>query len=105
MHGAELQLEVEDGCGVGGEGEGLFRGGEAGLGDGDGVVAERDGGEREGAVGGGEGGLGEGGVGGAEFDVGVGDGTVLGVVNDSVELAEDSGVGRGGAQEKRQETK
>ena len=51
LDGAELQLEVEDGRGVGGEGEGLLEGGEAGVGDGEDVVAEGDGGEGEGAVG------------------------------------------------------
>ncbi len=105
LHGAELQLEVEVWCGVGGQGEGLFCCREAGLRDGDDVVAEGDGGEREGAVGDGECGLGEGGVGRAEFDVGAGDGAVLRVVNDSVDLAEDGGAGRGGTQEKKQETK
>ena len=38
----------------------------------------------------------EGGVGGAQFDVSAGDGAMLGVVNDSVDLAEDGSVGRGG---------
>ena len=82
-----------------------MRGCEAGLGDGDDVVAERDGGEGEGAVGGGAGRLGEGGVGGAEFDVGAGDGAVLGVVNDAVELAEDRGVGSRCAEEKGEESR
>ena len=100
LDGAELQLDVQDGGGVGGEGEGLFCGGEAGLGDGEDVVAEGDGGDGEGAVLGGEGGLGEGGVGGVEFDAGAGDGAVLGVVDDSVNLAEDGGVGRCAAQKR-----
>ena len=93
LDGAELEFDVEDGRGIGGEGEGLFRGGEAGLGDGEDVVAERDGGDGEGAVVCGDRGLGEGGVGGVEFDVSAGDGAVLGVVDDSVDLAEDGGVG------------
>ena len=101
LDGAELEFDVEDGRGVGGEGEVLFRGGEAGLGDGEDVVAERDGGEGEGAVVGGVGGLGEGGVGGAELDAGSGDGAVLGVVDDSVDLAEDGGVGRSVRQKSR----
>ena len=105
LHGAELQLKVEDWCGVGGKGEALFGCSEASLGDGDDVVAEGDGGEREGAVGAGDDGLGEGRVGRTEFDVGAGDGAMLGVVNDSVDLAEDTGVGRGGPEEKGQETK
>ncbi len=75
------------------------------LGDGDDVFAEGDGGEGEGAVLRGDGGLGEGGVGGVEFDVRAGDWAVLGVVDDSVKLAEDGGVGRGGAEKKRQEAK
>ena len=49
--------------------------------------------------------MGEGGVGSAEFDVGAGDGAVLGVVNDSVKLAEDGGVGRGGARRSDKKTK
>ena len=72
---------------------------EAGLGDGDGVVAEREGGDGERAVLRGDGGLGEGGVGGAEFDVCAGDGAVLGVVDDAVELAEDGGSSCDGAEE------
>ena len=83
----------------------MFCRGEAGLGDGDYVVAQGNGGDGEGAVLRGESGLGEGGVGGAEFDAGSGDGAVLGVVDDSVDLAEDGGVGGGGAQEQRQKTK
>jgi hypothetical protein len=42
--------------------------------------------------------LGEGGVGGVKFDSGSGDGAVLGVVDDSVDLAEDGGMGGVGAQ-------
>ena len=50
--------------------------------------------------------MGEGGVGGVEFDVGAGDGAVLRVVDDSVNLGEDGGVGCwAAAEEKVQEKK
>src|ERR1700730_11992880 len=96
LDGAELQLEVQDGGGIGGEGEGLSGCGEAGLRDSDDVVAERDKGDGEGAVCGGERRFGEGGVAGVDFDVGAGNGAMLRVVYDSMDLAKDSGVCRGG---------
>jgi hypothetical protein len=40
-----------------------------------------------------------------EFDAGSGDGAVLGVVDDSVDLAEDGGVGCVGGQEQGQNAK
>jgi hypothetical protein len=40
--------------------------------------------------------LGEGGVGGVEFDACAGDGAVLRIVDDSVDLTEDGGVGQWG---------
>ena len=94
LEGADLEFEVEDGRGVGGEGDGLLCGCEAGFGDGDDVVTEGDGGKREGAIQPGVRGFDEGRVGGADFDLGAGDGPVLRVVYDSVDLAEDSRVGR-----------
>jgi hypothetical protein len=43
--------------------------------------------------------LGEGGVSGVEFDAGSRDGAVLRVVDDSVDLAEDGGLGTGSGKE------
>ena len=67
-----------------------------GVGDGDDVVAERDGGDGEGAVAVGDGGEGEVGVAGADGDVCAGEGAMLGVVDDALELGEDGGAGSEG---------
>ena len=91
--GAKLKHEVEDGRSVGMDGEGLLEGCEAGVGDGDGVVAERDVGEGEGAFFAGDDGEGEVGVGGSEGDVGAGKRAMLRVVDDALQLGEDGGAG------------
>ena len=84
--GADFEHEVEGGRGVGVDGERFLEGLESGVGDGDGVVAERYVEEGEGAFGVGVGGGGEGGAGGSEGDVRTGKRAVLGIVDDTLEL-------------------
>jgi len=93
-----LKLVVEHRAGVGVDGKGLLQRVEAGVGDGDEIVAERDGGESEDAFAVGGGGDGEVGVGGGKGDVRAGKRAMLGIVDDTVELGEDGGVGDGGGQ-------
>ena len=100
---AKLELEVQDGCGIGVEGEGLLEGCKAGVSDGDGVVAEGDVGEGECAVGVAVGGEGEGGARGGKGDVCGGERSVLGVVDDTMELGEDGGARDRGGEEKQSE--
>ena len=94
---------MEDGRGIGVEGEGLLEGCKAGVSDGDGVVAEGDVGEGECAFGVAVGGEGEGGARGGEGDVRGGERAVLGIVDDAMELGEDGGARDRGGEEKQSE--
>ena len=100
---AKLELEVQDGRGIGVEGEGLLEGLEAGVSDGDGVVAEGDVGEGECAFGVAVGGEGEGGACGGQRDVRGGERAMLRVVDDALELGEDGGARDGGREQKQSE--
>ena len=90
---------MQDGCGIGVEGEGLLEGLESGVSDGDGVVAEGNVGEGEYAFRVAIDGEGEGGVRGGEGDVCGGEWAMLRVVNNALELGKDGGARDGGGKQ------